>query len=56
MAGELEIISACSNKKERKGRIELLKNLMYLSNSHDIFVIRSIYAAVLREIEVGLKN
>jgi len=56
VAGELEIISACRDKKEKNGRIDLLKSLMYLAKSHDISVIRSLYAAVLREIEIGIKN
>ena len=54
VAGELEIISSASIKTiERKSRLELLKRLMYLSSSYEFSVIKKLYAAVLREIELG---
>ena len=57
VAGELEIISQSSIKrKEREARIELLKRLMYLSSSYDFNTIKSLYAAILREIELGHKK
>ena len=56
VAGELEIISDSSIKStEKKARLEFLKRLMYLSSSHDFVAIKSLYAAVLREIEIGKK-
>ena len=57
VAGELEIITDCNTKsKEKKGRLKLLKRLMYLSTNYSFSIIRSYYAAVLREIEVGEKS
>jgi len=54
VAGELEIISSSSVKEQEKtARIQLLKKLMYLNSSHDFSVLRSLYAAVLREVETG---
>ena len=54
VAGELEIISSVSTgRSERKARTELLKRLMYLSHSYDLSVMKSLYAAVLREVELG---
>lgn len=46
IAGELEIISDTkTGNSERKGRLELLKKLMYLSNSYEFSTIKSLYAA-----------
>jgi hypothetical protein len=57
IAGELEIISDSETKsKERKGRMELLKRLVYLSVSYSFFILKAYYAAVLREIELGKKS
>lgn len=57
VAGELEIISSSkTGSLERKGRIELLKKLMYLSSSFEYQIIKSLYAAVLREVELGHLN
>jgi hypothetical protein len=54
VAGELEIISSPSMQaSERKARLELLKKLMYLCSSYDFVVVKNLYAAVLREIELG---
>ena len=54
VAGELEIISDIkTGNLERKGRLELLKKLMYLSNSYEFTIVKSLYAAVLREVELG---
>jgi hypothetical protein len=56
VAGELEIIGDSDvGRTERSGRINLLKKLMYLSTTYHWSVIRSYYAAVLREIELGHK-
>ena len=57
VAGELEIITASKTKNsEKQGRLDLLKKLMYLSSSYEVSVIRSLYAAVLREVELGHLN
>ena len=39
--------------KEKSARLELLKSLMYLNKSVDFKVIKSLYAAILREVELG---
>ena len=57
MAGEIEIISDKQTKEiEKNGRMELLKKIMYLSTSYEFAVLKSYYAAVLREIELGKKS
>ena len=57
VAGELEIITDVRTKnKERNGRLDLLKKIMYLSTSYDFSTLKSYYAAVLREIELGKKS
>jgi hypothetical protein len=57
VAGELEIISSSSlGKYEKNSRIDLLKRLMYLCTSYEFSVVRSLYAAILRDIELGHLN
>lgn len=57
VAGELEIISNSKIRNtEKTGRLELLKKIMYLSTSYEFPVLKSYYAAVLREIELGRKS
>ncbi|MEW8546061.1 MAG: hypothetical protein AB2693_21270, partial [Candidatus Thiodiazotropha sp.] len=57
IAGELEIISEEGlPRSERKGRIELLKKIVYYSNTYDFKGLKGFYAAWLREIELGKKN
>ena len=57
VAGEIEIISDKRTKEiEKNGRMELLKKIMYLSTSYEFTVLKSYYAAVLREIELGKKS
>jgi hypothetical protein len=57
VAGELEIISSPKiREKEAKARLDLLKKLMYLNSSYDFSVVKSLYAAILREIELGHSN
>ena len=57
VAGELEIISSSKIRNtEKAGRLELLKKIMYLSTSYEFSVLKSFYAAVLREIELGRKS
>ena len=54
VAGELEIISSSRIKKgEKKARISLLKKLMYLSTTYEFVTVKSLYAAIVREIELG---
>jgi hypothetical protein len=54
VAGELETISSSSiDNSERVARIALLKKLMYLCSSYDFVVVKSLYAALVREIELG---
>lgn len=57
IAGELEIISEESlPRSERKGRLNLLKKIVYYSNTYDFKGLKSFYAAWLREIELGKKS
>ena len=57
VAGELEIISQVSiSSTEKFARLELLKRLMYLNNAFEFSVIKSLYAAILREIELGYRK
>ena len=56
VAGELEIITGTSSKTERNGRLEFLKRLMYLASYYEFSIIRNLYAAVLREVELGHKT
>ena len=57
VAGEIEIISDKPTKESEKlGRLDLLKKIMYLSTSYDFTVLKSFYAAELREIELGEKS
>lgn len=57
VAGELEITTASKTKKsEKKGRLDLLKKLMYLSSSYKVSAIKLLYAAVWREVELGHLN
>ena len=53
-AGELEIITRSDiSDSEKAGRLEILKNLFYFSTQVDMATVRAMYAAVLRQIEVG---
>lgn len=57
IAGELEIISEEGiSKSERKGRLNLLKKIVYYSSTYDFKGLKSFYAAWLREIELGKKS
>ena len=55
VAGELEIITSSSVKsQEKQGRLNLLKSLAYhRASDADMSIVRGIYAAVLRRIELG---
>ncbi|KAL4227290.1 hypothetical protein ACF0H5_012736 [Mactra antiquata] len=57
VAGELEIISSSKTSKvEKDGRLNLLKRLMYLNSTYEFASIRTLYAAIVREIELGNKK
>ena len=57
VAGELEIISKKHiSSLERDGRLEFLKRLMYLNNAYEFPILKTLYAAVLHEIELGYKS
>jgi len=56
VAGEIEIISTCKSSCEKQGRIGLLKRLMYLNSTYEFATIKTLYAAILRDIEIGLKQ
>ncbi|MES9902604.1 MAG: hypothetical protein ABW168_07965 [Sedimenticola sp.] len=56
VAGELEIISNESiGKVERRGRLELLKKILYYAGTYTFDGLKSFYAAWVRQIELGLK-
>lgn len=57
IAGELEIISGPKlSEKERKGRTEFLKRVVYYSNIYEWKALLSWYAAWLRKIEIGERD
>ena len=57
VAGKLEIISQPGlSLIESRSRLELLKRLMYLNRAFEFTVLKSLYAAILREIELGYRN
>jgi hypothetical protein len=54
VAGELEIATSPDILEcERTGRLRLLKQLAYLHGAHQWDIIRKIYIAVVRKIELG---
>ncbi len=54
-AGELEIITRPGiSTIEQTGRLGLLKQLAYLNGYHDWKVVRNVYMAIVRKIEVGV--
>ena len=57
IAGEMEIISAEDlSDSERKGRLNLLKKIVYYTNIYEFKGLKAFYAAWLREIELGKKT
>ena len=57
IAGEMEIISAEDlSDSERKGRLNLLKKIVYYTNIYEFKGLKAFYAAWLREIELGKKS
>ena len=57
VAGELEIIMGDNvSEVERMGRLSLLQGVAYVAGSHDWNTARSLYAAAVRKVELGLLN
>lgn len=56
IAGELEILTSKISKTEYKGRIRLLKKIVYYSKLYDWKCLLKFYAAWLRRIETGLNS
>ena len=57
IAGEMEIISADDlSDSERKGRLNLLKKIVYYTNMYEFKGLKAFYAAWLGEIELGKKS
>ena len=57
LAGEISIIAADDlSESERKGRLDLLKKIIYYSNTYEFKGLKAFYAAWLREIELGKKK
>jgi len=55
MAGELEIATSDDiGRIEKTGRLLLLKELCYLATVHEWDFVRSIYAAIMYKVEMGL--
>ena len=55
-AGELEIIECCTSQTEKKGRLKLLKNILYYAGHYQWKAVLDLYANVIRQIEVGEKT
>ena len=57
MAGEISIIAADDlSESVRKGRLDLLKKIIYYSNTYEFKGLKAFYAAWLREIELKKKS
>ena len=57
LAGEISIIAADDlSESERKGRLDLLKKIIYYSNTYEFKGLKAFYAAWLREIELKKKS
>ena len=56
VAGELEILTSKISKVEYRGRIRLLKKMVYYSKLYDWKGLLKFYAAWLRRIETGLNS
>ena len=55
VAGELEIATGATiSRREKRGRLRLLKKLLHYADGFDMSVVKAIYSAVLRRIELGL--
>lgn len=54
IAGELEIVmSSNTSNAEKRRSFEFTQKLMYLNSAYDYTAIKAVYAAILREIELG---
>ena len=53
IAGELEVILKCEDSHERKGRLQLLKELVYFMPDADFPVLRTWYFEYVRSVETG---
>ena len=57
LAGEISIIAADDlSESERKGRLDLLKKIIYYSNTYEFKGLKAFYAAWLREIKLKKKS
>lgn len=57
VAGEIEIISGCTDDKERASRLDILCSMMYnAARGYDFEPVLKCYAAYVREIEMGNKK
>ena len=56
VAGELEILTSKLSRAEYKGRMSLLKKIVYFSNIYEWKCLLQFYAAWLRRIEMGLNS
>ena len=57
LAGEISIIAADDlSESEKKGRLNLLKKIVYYSNTYEFKGLKAFYAEWLREIELGKKS
>ena len=56
VAGELEIIMLCAESKEKEGRLDFLKTLMYEAEHSSTRYVLNWYACWLREIESSCKE
>ena len=57
LAGEIFIIAADDlSESERKGRLDLLKKIIYYSETYEFKGLKAFYAAWLREIELGKRK
>ena len=57
LAGEISIISSDDlSESERQGRLSLLKKIIYYSGTYEFKGLKALYAAWLREIELGKKS
>ena len=56
VAGELVILTSKLSRAEYKGRMSLLKKIVYFSNIYEWKCLLHFYAAWLRRIEMGLNS
>ena len=56
VAGELEIIDACTDEAEKTGSVKCLNALMYDADNYQWSVILKCYATWLREFDLAIQN